>query len=67
MDKSTRLARIFRIAHRALSETSRDPEVVARAAWDALREIGKLARQDDEGDPMSTELDVNGQGNDAGG
>lgn len=30
------------IADRALRETSMDPEVVSRTAWDALREIAAL-------------------------
>lgn len=36
------------IAARALSETSQDPEVVARTAWDALREIASLPVGDTE-------------------
>jgi len=60
MAERRRLDRIFRIANRALSETSRDREVVARTAWDALREIEKLARGEEEGDPMTTEPDRKG-------
>ena len=39
------------IVRRAMSETSRDPEVVARSAWDALREIGQAitATEKDDG------------------
>lgn len=67
MDERERRARIVAVAFRALSETSRDRDVVARTAWDALREIEKLARREEEGDPRTTEPDVTGQGTDARG